>query len=160
MTDPEYRFGTVQKDPGEDLKVELNLFRACANFWQPNEQYGAGEFVRPTRGTGFSYEVTTAGTTSAREPIWPTTEGATVTSGSAVLTCRAADTNGLNAITSPSATSDPIGLTISDLSVSESVKILATYSGGTLDQDFDAVYEFTLNGVTRIARQRVEVRKR
>lgn len=160
MTDLEYRFGTVQKDPSEDLKVELNLYRACANFWQPNESHSLGEFIRPTRATGFSYEVTTAGTTGVREPVWSTTLGATVTSGSAVFTVRAADTNGLNAITSPSAVSDPTGLTISDVSASESTKILATYSGGALDQDYDAVFSFSLNGVTRIARQRVEIRKR
>lgn len=155
-----YRFGEVEKDPDETLKVSLDAFKACANFWRRNEQYSLGEYVRPTRSTGFSYEVTTGGTTGAREPVWPKTEGATVASGSVVLTCRAAGSNGLNEISSPSAVSDPTGLTISDVSASESTKILATYSGGTLDQDYDAVFTFTLNAVPRVARQKVKVRKR
>jgi len=155
-----YTFDDVTVDPGESHKVLLDLFDICANFWTPNEQVDLTEYVRPRLANGFAYEVTTAGLTARREPIWPRTIGATVASGSAVFTCRAAGSNGLMAITSPSAVSDPTGLTIGSVSVSESTKILATYSGGTLGQDYDAVFTFTLNGVTRVARQVVKVRKR
>ena len=48
-----------------------------------------GAVVRPATRNGFVYEVTTAGTTGAAEPVWPTTAGTTVTSGTAVFTCRA-----------------------------------------------------------------------
>lgn len=156
----DYTFGAVDKDAAESLAVELNLFTLCSVYWAPNEIYSSGQYVRPTRPTGFAYECTTGGTTGAREPRdWPTTLTQTITDGSVVWTCRAASTNGVNAITSPSATSDPTGLTISSVSVSESTKILATYSGGTLGQDYDAVFSFTLDGVTRIARQTVRIRK-
>jgi len=160
VTSETHTFPDALKDPGAGKKVELNLFTYCANYWRPNELVQVGEFYRPTRPTGYSYEVTTAGTFGAREPVWPTSEGGTVPSGSAVLTCRAAGANGLNAISDVSATSDPTGLTISDVSVSETAKILATYSGGTLGQDYDAVFTYTLNGVTRVARQTVKIRKR
>jgi hypothetical protein len=153
-------FPDALKDPAEELKVTLNLFRYCASFWRPNEQYALNEYARPGRATGFAYQSTTAGTSGAREPTWPRTLGATITDGSVTWTCVVAETNGLNVISSPSAVSDPTGLTIGSVSVSEATKILATYSGGTLDQDFDAVFTFTLNGVTRVARQRVLIRKR
>jgi hypothetical protein len=158
MTDEdEYTFDPVTKDPAGARKVVLDLFSICANFWRPNEEYSEGEFIRPNRANGFSCECTTAGTAGAREPTWPTTVGSTVTSGSATFTCRAASTNGLSAITSPSASSD---LTVSDVSVEESTKILATYAvGGTDGEDYDVVFSFTLDGVTRIARQTVRVRK-
>lgn len=159
----EFVFRKVQVNESPDTKkVTLNLFRWCANFWRANETHGSGEHIRPTRATGFAYECTTAGTTGAREPLWPRSLDATVTDGSVIWTCRAASTNGLNAITSPSAASDPTGLTIGSVSVDEGCKILATYEppANSLGQDYDAVFTFTLNGVTRVARQRVEIRKR
>lgn len=158
----DYTFDPVTIDPGDTFKVALDLFDICANFWTPNEQYALGEFVRPRLSTGFAYECTSAGTSGRREPIWNRTIGAVLSSndGSVQWTCRTAGTNGLMAISSPSAVSDPLGLTISGVAVSESTKILATYAGSSLGQDFDAVYTFTLNDVTRIARQRIEIRKR
>lgn len=151
-------FDTIQKDPAESKPVELNLFRWCANYWRPNEQFSAAESVRPTTPTGFAYQGS-GGTSGAKEPRWPLVLGAVVTDGSIVWTCTAAAANGLNAITAPGGTSDPTGLTIGSVSASETTKILATYSGGTEGQDYDAVYTFTLNSVTRVARQRVEIRK-
>lgn len=161
MTERDYRFPDHPgKDPDESIPVVLDCFNLCANFWRGNEQFGLGEYIRPNRANGFSYECTTAGTSAFREPIWPTTISATVTDGSATWTCRAASANGLNGITSPSATSDPVGLTISDISVTESTKILASYEGGDESESYDAVFSFTLDGVTRVARQRVPVKKR
>jgi hypothetical protein len=156
----DYRFDEHPgKDPDETLLVSLDLFDMCANFWAPNEQFGTGEYVRPNKATGFSYECTTAGTSAAREPVWPTTISATKVDGSITWTCRAASSNGVNAVSSPSATSEPTGLTIGSVAASESTKINATYSGGVDGESYDAVFTFTLNGVTRIARQKVPVRK-
>lgn len=155
----EYTFDPVEVDPAGGRKVVLDLFEQCANFWLPNEQFSVAEFVRPPTATGFSYECTSAGTSAARAPLWPRTIGVTVADGSVVWTCRAAGDNGVSVISGLSAVSDPIGLTISGLSVNESTKILATYSGVALGQDYDAVYTFALNGVTRVARQAVLGRK-
>lgn len=156
----DYTFPDAVKDPAAEKKVELNLFKYCANYWRANELVLLGEFVRPTKATGFAYQVSDGGTTGAREPTWPQTLGATVMSGSAMLTCVAAGSSGLNAISDPSAVSDPTGMTVTGVSESESTKILATYQGGTLGQDYDAVFTFTLNGITRVARQKVLIRKR
>jgi len=48
------------------------------------------KWLRPTSPqlSNFLFEVTTAGTLGATEPTWPTTAGATVASGTAVLTAR------------------------------------------------------------------------
>lgn len=156
----EFTFPDALKDPSESRLITLDLFKYCASFWRANEQVDSLEYLRPRKATGFAYQVTVAGTTGMREPVWPTVLAQTLVSGSVTLTCVAAAANGLNPITSPSAVSDPLGLTISAVSASESTKILATYSGGTLDQDYDAVFTFTLNGVSRVARQRVLIRKR
>lgn len=162
MAERDYRFDDHPGiNPGESVPVVLDCFNLCATFWRANEQYSQGEFIRPNRATGFAYECTTGGTSGAREPTyWPTTIAATRTEGSVTWTCRSAVTNGISAISNPSAVSDPAGLTISDVSVSESTKILATYEGGTEGEEYDAVFTFTLNGATRIARQRVPVKKR
>jgi hypothetical protein len=66
----------------------------------------------------------------------------------------------VNAISSPSASSDPTGLTITNVSAAETTKIQATYSGGVEGETHDAVFTFTLNGVTRVARQKVPIEKR
>lgn len=156
----DYIFQPVTKNAGDTKPVSLDLFRWCANYWRANEQFSLNEYIRPLSPTGFAYQATTAGTTGARQPTWPKTLGGTVVDGSVTWTCVVASTNGLNAISSPSAVSEPTGLTISAVTVSESTKILATYSGGTVDQDYDAVFAFTLNGVPREARQKVKVRRR
>lgn len=158
---PEYRIQPeALKDPGESLKVSIDLYDLCAVVWRPNEDYSSGEFIRPLVPNGFSYEVTTGGRSGASPPRFPTTIGNTVPSGSAILTCRASSAGGVNPITSPSASSDPTGLTVNSVAAAESHKITATYVGGTEGQDYDVVYSFTLDGVTRIARQKVQVRKR
>jgi len=147
-------------DPADTRTYEVDLFSKAAIFWRPNEVYGATEYARPTTATGFSYQVTTAGTSGAAEPRWPKVLAQTVTDGSVVWTCTAAAANGINAISAPSAASDPTGLTITSVSVSETHKIRATVTGGILGQDYDIVYSFTLEAVARVARHRVQCRKR
>lgn len=160
LSGDQYRAPAAVKDPAESLIVTLDCYDLCAIRWRSNEQQTAtSDYVRPTTPNGFAYQCTTAGTTGSREPRWPTTLAQTVVDGSVTWTCVAASTNGINAVTSPSATPDT-GLTVSNVAASESTKITATYAGGSLGQDYDVVYSFTLGGVTRIARQMVQVRKR
>lgn len=161
MSETEYTISPdAKKAPDDVLPVEIDLYAKCANIWRANEDVSLTEYLYPLNPNGFSYEVTIAGRTGIREPVYPTTVGVTVTTGSATLTCRAASAGGMSAITSPSAVSDPTGLTIGSVTVAESRKITATYSGGTLDQNYDVVYTFTLNGLTRVARHKVEIRKK
>jgi hypothetical protein len=61
-----------------------------APTWQASTVYALTAIVSPVVGNGFHYECTTAGTTAATEPTWPTTVGATVANGTVVWTCRSA----------------------------------------------------------------------
>ena len=58
--------------------------------WAASTAKVLGDVVVPTAGleNGFRYECTTAGTTGASAPTWPTTEGATVADNTVVWTCR------------------------------------------------------------------------
>lgn len=155
----EFLFDPVTKDPGSTRLVELDLYEICAAKWQPNEVVATNEFCRPRIPNGFSYEATTGGLTSGKEPLWPTSVGTTRADGAVIWTCRAAGSNGINAVSSPAAESDPTGITISSPTVVEDCKISASYLGGVDGQDYHAVYTWTLEGVTWIGRQLVKVRK-
>jgi len=63
----------------------LNTYTA----WTATTVHALGVFRRPTVENSLYYEVTTAGTTNATQPTWPTTIGDTVTDGTIVWTCRA-----------------------------------------------------------------------
>lgn len=49
--------------------------------WQPNTSYAVGTKIRPTVSNNHFYICTSAGTSGASEPLWPTTEGATIMNG-------------------------------------------------------------------------------
>lgn len=56
--------------------------------WIASTAYALGDAARPTTRNSFAYEVTTAGTSAATEPTWPTTAAATVADNTATWTCR------------------------------------------------------------------------
>jgi phage tail sheath gpL-like len=57
------------------------------NVWLTLTAYVTTQYVVPVTANGFYYKCTTAGTTGAGQPTWPTTVGTTVSDGSAVWTC-------------------------------------------------------------------------
>lgn len=65
-------------------------YEACdPPAWATGIAYSLGAAVRPTTRNNFVYEVTTAGSSAATEPTWPTTAGNTVADGAALVwTCR------------------------------------------------------------------------
>jgi len=56
--------------------------------WVLSTAYALGDAARPVTRNGYVYEVTTAGTSGASEPTWPTTPGNTVVDGTVTWTCR------------------------------------------------------------------------
>lgn len=106
---------------GENKPYGLDLTKFCTNYFAEGEYYALTERVRPREiedggkgPNGFEYEVTTAGQTGSREPIWPTTIAATVTSGSVTFTCRAISNSSLTKTISSSTWSVPTGITADD----------------------------------------------
>lgn len=59
--------------------------------WQSLHVYVVGDIVTPTTRNLHKYRVTTAGTSAASEPVFPTGSGATVTDGTVVFTENGAD---------------------------------------------------------------------
>ena len=57
--------------------------------WAASTAYAKGDIVVPATLNGYWYECTTAGTSGAAAPTWPTTAGGTVDDNTAVWTCRA-----------------------------------------------------------------------
>jgi len=71
-----------------------SLAALSTTIWEASTAYSAADIRIPTVGneTGYQYECTTAGTTDAAEPTWPSYPGATVSDGTAVWTCRSVST--------------------------------------------------------------------
>lgn len=75
-----FRTGSFTK-PAE---LHIGLIPVSRGYWQASTAYGIGDYVLPTTPNGRLYKCTTAGTTGAAEPTWPTTDGGTVNDGTAV----------------------------------------------------------------------------
>lgn len=157
MTD--YTFDTIEKDPGETIGRKL-VFKdtdEASVYWEPNKEYALNEYVRLRSKTGV-LKCAVAGTTGKTEPRMPSLSG-TVDDAEVTWLRVTAGSYALSAITSPSAVSDPTGLTIANVTVVDYASIELEYSGGTLGQEYDAVLTFTMGGKTRVARQTVLIRK-
>lgn len=72
------------------LAVDLTYFTLHSKptrlAWAASTVYALNDVRIPTVANGREYKATTAGTSGATEPIWPTTAGATVTDGTVVWT--------------------------------------------------------------------------
>lgn len=62
------------------------LIYANKGKWTASTAYALNDYVMPNTTNGRIYKCTTAGTSAATEPTWPTTAGGTVTDGTAVWT--------------------------------------------------------------------------
>lgn len=69
------------------LRADANGYTPYS-IWSASTIYTAQAYRVPTVSNGHQYIVTTAGTSGASEPTWPTTSGGTVTDGSVVWTER------------------------------------------------------------------------
>lgn len=81
---------------GHDIKVALLTSGYVPNedvdrylrvpVWVTATAYALGDVRRPTTSNGHVYRVTTAGTSGAAEPVWPTAAGSTVVDGTVTWT--------------------------------------------------------------------------
>lgn len=64
----------------------FGLIFANKGFAAVSTAYALNDYVVPVVSTGRLYKATTAGTSGAAAPVWPTTDGGTVTDGTVVWT--------------------------------------------------------------------------
>lgn len=86
---------TIGLRVGERKPYGFDLTKFCTNHWSEGEIYDADEVVRPREiadggkgPTGLEYKVTQAGQCTDIEPVWPTTNAATVTCGTVIFTAQ------------------------------------------------------------------------
>jgi hypothetical protein len=81
-------------DSGVDANQPDGLYKTLTDaYWAASTAYSLGDIVVPKGAgqgaeNGFRYECTTAGTSDASEPTWPTVEGETVDDNTVTWTCR------------------------------------------------------------------------
>lgn len=155
----EFMFDSIVKDPGRSRQVTLDCYTLCASLWIANEEFAQDEYVRPSIPTGYAYKALSSFWSGAKEPVWPLRLNDVIADGSGSWQCVVPAANGIIPVVAPIAISEPLGLTISSPTVLESRKIVATYSGGTLGKFYDALFTFTVAGLTQKARQRVYIKK-
>lgn len=73
----------------DSLTLTSHIGKVYNLSWAASTAYSLSDKRKPTppNRNGYSYNVTTAGTTGSSEPTWPQEIGATVTDGSVVWTC-------------------------------------------------------------------------
>lgn len=139
------------KHPDEAVQYSVDFGPDLVRRWKAEHTHAsAGVFVRPSRSrtTGYDYELTTAGRTGTKEPMWPTTVAATVSDGSAVWTCRAPSTDSLITTISGTPTWAVDGLTVADEDI-EGTSAVATLSGGEDGENYSVtITATTTNGQT------------
>lgn len=82
----------------------VGLIRANRGYWAASTAYASGDYVIPTTPNGRLYKCTTAGTSGASEPTWPTTDGGTVNDGGAVWTEQTLELDAATGSTMPEVT--------------------------------------------------------
>jgi hypothetical protein len=122
------------KDPDVAVTYSIDWHDLIVREAKRDFDFDEAELVRPQRGTGFYYQCTTAGRTSADYPTWPRADGETVNDGSVVWTTRAPSAS----IPSVSAAvwTVPTGLTLDSQAEIGSVTYI-TLSGGTDGVDYE-----------------------
>lgn len=76
---------TIPTRPIPSNAIGIASIPVADAVWSANTVVAVGFNTTPTTSNGFKYICTTAGTTGATEPTWPTTHGTTVTSGTATF---------------------------------------------------------------------------
>lgn len=129
------------KDPNVPATYSIDFHAELVRESIRDYAFTAAQFVRPQRATGFYYECTTAGRTSAYYPEWPREAGETVADGSVVWTARHPTGSSVPTISSVTWTV-PSGLTLDSQSETGLVAYI-TLSGGTDGVDYEVLCRMT-----------------
>lgn len=158
-SESQHIYDAIVKDPASTHSVELDLYILIANEWQPNREFTIGTLVRPLHPNGFELVAMTDGVTNSDEPRVPGAVGEIFKDGSITWQVAQPSTASLLAVGTPTAASEPLGLTISGLAVVNNRYLQATYSGGTVENDYDVVFSIDIGGQPKVFRQTVQVRE-
>lgn len=139
-------FEVPAKRVADDVPIQFDWHDYLANDWQPGRNYPIGERLRPIRAlaTGFEYEVTTAGQSGNRRPVFPQLLNSTVRSGSVVFTARELSDASLRATIASAAFPTVDGLTLSN--PSDEDLVYTTYvAAGVNRQRYEVKHQITLS---------------
>jgi len=128
------------KDPNVPATYSINWHDQLVREPRRDFDFASGVFVRPQRGTGFYYECTTAGRTSAYYPVWPREAAQTIADGSVVWTTRAPSASIPDVSTA--VWTVPSGIT-KDSQLEDGPITYITLSGGTDGEDYDILCRMT-----------------
>lgn len=138
------------KRAAERVPIQFDWHDYLANVRQPGASVSLGQRFRfkrrDPRSTGLEYEVTQAGRTGGRVPIFPTTIGGQVTDGSCVLTARALSSASLRGTIGTSTFPATAGLTLSS-EMNDDLIYTIWAESGVAGQFYDVVHRVTLNGI-------------
>lgn len=86
MPDRYYQLGASASNLTGVRGVSALSFAVTATAWTATATKASGDLAKATASPSYAFRCTTAGTTGATEPTWPTTIGATVTDGTVTWT--------------------------------------------------------------------------
>jgi hypothetical protein len=129
------------KDPNVPATYSIDFHDAIVREPKRDYDFTTAQFVRAQRPTGFYYECTTAGRTSAHYPTWPRAAAETVTDGSVVWTARHPTGSTIPTMSSVTWTV-PSGI-VKDSQSEVGLVAFITLSGGTDGVDYDILCRMT-----------------
>jgi hypothetical protein len=130
------------KDPDVPAEYWIDFYDRIVQEATRRTDFGVGVVLHFPRDTGWLYEVTTAGRTSAHYPIdLPRESGETLADGSAVLTCRHPSTVTIAEVSSVTWTV-PDGLTLDSQREDGTIAYL-TVSDGVDGVDYEILCRMT-----------------
>lgn len=139
--------------PAETRPYGFDLTTFATRFRKPGAIYTTGVSVRPSPATGFEYEVTSGGQTSAKPFKFSTTLAETKVDGGVTYTTRAISNASLERTISSCewVVPDGSGLVISDETVNNSGGVQTvgcSISGGTLGETYRVIARVTFTDGT------------
>lgn len=138
------------KHPDDTEVFVVDFERACARYWAPKDDFTLGDRIRLKGRNAFEHELTAAGRTGAREPVFAEAIGAETRDGSATWTCRAISTASLVKSISgiPTWVSDA-GLSITG-QAKAGLQAYATISGGAQGENYTVEVQATFSDATTL----------